>query len=158
MVPPLVLTKHLLARLAERKILLAWVERVVMSPDWTEKAPRDFEITGLFADQRGRGGKVLRVAYIDRPDGRHAFRPLRRETYPEARLMRVTYDPKADAMYLYLAERAPGTFEVARTEEVATGVMLDFNGENQVIGVEILCLEASRRQAHADGVRNPDVV
>jgi uncharacterized protein YuzE len=72
--------------------------------------------------------------------------------------MRVTYDPKADAMYLYLAERAPGTFEVARTEEVATGVMLDFNGENQVIGVEILCLEASRRQAHADGVRNPDVV
>lgn len=52
--------------------------------------------------------------------------------------MRVTYDPKADAMYLYLAERASGTFEVARTEEVATGVMLDFDGENRVIGVEIL--------------------
>ena len=52
--------------------------------------------------------------------------------------MRVTYDPKADAMYLYLAERAPGMFEVARTEEVTTGVMLDFDGENRVIGIEIL--------------------
>jgi uncharacterized protein YuzE len=52
--------------------------------------------------------------------------------------MRVTYDPKADAMYLYLVERAPGMFEVARTEEVTTGVMFDFDGENRVIGIEIL--------------------
>jgi uncharacterized protein YuzE len=52
--------------------------------------------------------------------------------------MRVTYDPRADAMYLYLAERTPGTFEVARTEEVSTGVMLDFDAENRVIGIEIL--------------------
>lgn len=73
MVPPLVLTKHLLARLAERKILLAWVERVVMSPDWTEKDPRDPEITRAYSRIKEAGGKVLRVAYIDRPDGRHVL-------------------------------------------------------------------------------------
>ena len=51
--------------------------------------------------------------------------------------MRVTYDPAADAMYLYLTERAEG-FEVARTEEVAAGVMLDLDGESRVIGIELL--------------------
>jgi uncharacterized protein YuzE len=50
--------------------------------------------------------------------------------------MRMTYDPAADAAYLYLAEREPAA--VARTEEVSAGVMLDFGRENQVVGVEIL--------------------
>jgi uncharacterized protein YuzE len=52
--------------------------------------------------------------------------------------MRMTYDPAADAMYLYLTERSPGTPDVARTKEVAPGVMLDFDVENRVIGIEIL--------------------
>ena len=45
MVPPLVWTKHLLTRLAERGIPLAWVERVATNPDWTEADPRELEIT-----------------------------------------------------------------------------------------------------------------
>jgi len=57
--------------------------------------------------------------------------------------MRVTYDPAADAMYLYLMEGATEEPKVARTEEVAAGVMLDFDGEGQVIGVEVLSV--SRR-------------
>ena len=52
--------------------------------------------------------------------------------------MRMTCDPAADAMYLYLTERSPGTPDVARTEEVAPGVMLDFDVEDRVIGLEIL--------------------
>ena len=52
--------------------------------------------------------------------------------------MRMTYDPAADAMYLYLAERAAGEAEVARTEEVASGLMLDYNGDGRVIGIEML--------------------
>ena len=52
--------------------------------------------------------------------------------------MRMTYDPAADAAYLYLTERSPEAPEVARTEEVAPGVMLDFDQESRVIGVEIL--------------------
>lgn len=50
--------------------------------------------------------------------------------------MRMTYDPAADAAYLYLTEREPA--EVARTEEVSAGVMLDFDQESRVVGVEIL--------------------
>ena len=50
--------------------------------------------------------------------------------------MRVTYDPTADAMYLYLTERAAEGAAIARTEEVAEGVTLDFDGAGQVIGIE----------------------
>jgi uncharacterized protein YuzE len=49
--------------------------------------------------------------------------------------MRMTYDPAADAMYLYLTERAA---KVARTEEVAAGLMLDFDRNGRVIGIEML--------------------
>jgi uncharacterized protein YuzE len=51
--------------------------------------------------------------------------------------MRITYDPAADAMYLYLTERSGGP-EVARTEEVAPGLMLDFDNDGRVIGIEVL--------------------
>jgi uncharacterized protein YuzE len=52
--------------------------------------------------------------------------------------MRMTYDPAADAAYLYLTERGTEMPDVARTEEVAAGLMLDFDQEDRVIGVEIL--------------------
>jgi uncharacterized protein YuzE len=52
--------------------------------------------------------------------------------------MRMTYDPAADAMYLYLTERAAEAPEVARTEEVAPGLMLDFDNAGRVIGIEML--------------------
>jgi uncharacterized protein YuzE len=52
--------------------------------------------------------------------------------------MRVTYDPAADAMYLYLTELSAGGPEVARTEEVAPGLMLDFDSDGRVIGIEML--------------------
>jgi uncharacterized protein YuzE len=35
--------------------------------------------------------------------------------------MRMTYDPAADAAYLYLTERDPEAPEVARTKEVPRG-------------------------------------
>jgi hypothetical protein len=69
----LVLTKLLLIRLAERKIPLAWIERVAASPDRTEPDPRDPEVTRAFGRIKEAGGKVLRVAYIDRADGRHVL-------------------------------------------------------------------------------------
>jgi uncharacterized protein YuzE len=52
--------------------------------------------------------------------------------------MRMTYDPAADAMYLYLTEHADGASEVAHTEEVAPGLMLDFDRDGRVIGIEML--------------------
>jgi Domain of unknown function (DUF4258) len=73
MVPPLVLTKHLRARLAERSIPLDWVERIALKPEWTERDRRDPEIIRAFGRIKEARRKVLRVAYADRPDGRYVL-------------------------------------------------------------------------------------
>jgi uncharacterized protein YuzE len=49
--------------------------------------------------------------------------------------MRLKIDRDADALYLRLDESS-----IVESEEVSPGVVLDFNGENQVVGVEILNL------------------
>ena len=49
--------------------------------------------------------------------------------------MKLLIDPKADALFLRLDEST-----IEESEEVAPGVILDFNAENQVVGVEILAL------------------
>jgi uncharacterized protein YuzE len=49
--------------------------------------------------------------------------------------MRLHVDQEADALYLRLDESA-----IVESEEVSPGVVLDYNAENQVVGVEILHL------------------
>ena len=49
--------------------------------------------------------------------------------------MRLKVDPEADALYFRLDEST-----IVESEEVAPGVVLDFNQQNQVVGVEILHL------------------
>lgn len=51
--------------------------------------------------------------------------------------MKVRYDPVADAVYLRLDDSA-----VVDSEEVQPGIVIDFNGDNQVVGVEILGVKA----------------
>ena len=46
--------------------------------------------------------------------------------------MRVHFDEKADALYLRLDDS-----KVMDSEEVRPGVVLDFNDQNQVVGIEI---------------------
>jgi uncharacterized protein YuzE len=57
--------------------------------------------------------------------------------------MKLKVDEKADALYLRLDNS-----RIIETEEVSPGVMLDFNDENQVVGVEILNL--SKRVSKPD--------
>jgi uncharacterized protein YuzE len=52
--------------------------------------------------------------------------------------MKLIVDEKADALYLRLDDS-----EIVESEEASSGVVLDFNAENEVVGVEILHL--SRR-------------
>ena len=52
--------------------------------------------------------------------------------------MRLKVDQAADALYLRLDESS-----IVESAEVSPGVVLDYNGQNQVVGVEILNL--SRR-------------
>ncbi len=49
--------------------------------------------------------------------------------------MKLTVDREADALYLDLDE-APA----AESEEIAPGVILDYNSEGQVVGIEMLYL------------------
>ena len=51
--------------------------------------------------------------------------------------MRLHYDKEADALYLRLDES-----EIVESEEVRPGIVLDFNADQQVVGVEILNLES----------------
>ena len=52
--------------------------------------------------------------------------------------MRLKVDPEADALYFRLDDS-----KIVDSEEVAPGVVLDFNQQNQVVGVEIF--ELSKR-------------
>ena len=57
-------------------------------------------------------------------------------------MMRTSYDPEADAMFVGFG---PEGVKSAETEEVAPGIMLDFDESGEVIGIEILYV--SRRTA-----------
>jgi uncharacterized protein YuzE len=47
--------------------------------------------------------------------------------------MKVHFDEKADALYLRLDDS-----KIVESEEVQPGIVLDFNEQNQVVGIEIL--------------------
>ena len=47
--------------------------------------------------------------------------------------MKVRFDESADALYIRLDD-AP----IEESEEVSPGVVLDFDGDNRVVGIEIL--------------------
>lgn len=47
--------------------------------------------------------------------------------------MKITYDPSVDAIYIYLAEGS-----IDHTEEVASGILADFDAKGEVLGREIL--------------------
>lgn len=49
--------------------------------------------------------------------------------------MKLKVDEQADALYLRLDDS-----KIVESEEVSPGVVLDFNEQNQVVGIEILRL------------------
>lgn len=57
--------------------------------------------------------------------------------------MKLHFDEKADALYLRLDD-AP----VIDSQEVSTGIVLDFNDRSQVVGIEIL--DVKKRFPNAD--------
>ena len=57
--------------------------------------------------------------------------------------MKMRYDEKADALYLRLDDS-----KIIESEEVQPGILLDFNADKQVVGIEVLDLR--RRVPNAD--------
>ena len=49
--------------------------------------------------------------------------------------MRLTVDPEVDALYLRLNEAS-----IVDSEQVASGVVLDYDAQDNVVGVEVLHL------------------
>lgn len=47
--------------------------------------------------------------------------------------MKITYDKTADALYIHLKER-----EVFATKEINDNLIVDFDDQNKIIGLEIL--------------------
>ena len=54
-------------------------------------------------------------------------------------MIKTSYDPEADAMFIWLA---PESSKSERTTEVAPGIMLDYDAEGRLVGIEILDLRA----------------
>ena len=50
-------------------------------------------------------------------------------------MIRTSYDPEADAMFVWFG---PEDIKSVETQEVAPGIMLDFDSEGRVIGIEVL--------------------
>ena len=50
-------------------------------------------------------------------------------------MIRTSYDPEADAMFVWFG---PEGIKSVVTEEVSPGIMLDFDSEGRVIGIEVL--------------------
>ncbi len=55
--------------------------------------------------------------------------------------MKLHVDQEADALHLRLDDS-----EIVDSEEVAPGVMLDYNASNEVVGVEVLHLSKRSRR------------
>lgn len=60
--------------------------------------------------------------------------------------MRVRVDHGADAVYLNLTDRP-----IKDSEEVADGIVVDYDAEGRIVGVEIL--DASKRTADPDALK-----
>lgn len=55
--------------------------------------------------------------------------------------MKIEFDPIADALYLELTAS-----EVEKTEEIKPGVMIDYDADGNIIGVEVLYVSKREHQ------------
>ena len=62
--------------------------------------------------------------------------------------MKLRTDKEADALYLRLDDS-----RIVETEEVAPGVMLDFNEAGEVVGVEMLYLSKRSKKLNLSGLQ-----
>ena len=61
-------------------------------------------------------------------------------------MIRTSYDPETDAMFVWFG---PEGVKSVETQEVSPGIMLDFDSDGQVIGIEVLDLSERMTRAKA---------
>ena len=62
--------------------------------------------------------------------------------------MKVHFDPEADAIYVRLDDSA-----IIESEEVRPGIVLDFDANDQVVGIEILGVKDRVPVAHLQKIQ-----
>ncbi len=55
--------------------------------------------------------------------------------------MKITYDSEADALYIKLTDK-----KVVESEEIADSMVVDFDEENNVVGIELLYFVSKHKQ------------
>ena len=65
--------------------------------------------------------------------------------------MKLTIDPKADALYLRLNDA-----EIVDSQQVAPGVVLDYDTEDTVVGVEMLHVSKRHFRGQRQVIVDPD--
>ena len=48
-------------------------------------------------------------------------------------MLKTEYDPSVDAGYIYLSHN-----KIINTEEIGKGIILDYDSDNQIVGIEVL--------------------
>jgi uncharacterized protein YuzE len=61
-------------------------------------------------------------------------------------MIRTSYDPEADAMFVWFG---PEEVKAADTQEVSPGILLDFDSEGRVVGIEVLDVSERMKQSKA---------
>ena len=48
-------------------------------------------------------------------------------------MIKIEYDSSVDAAYIYLSNN-----KIINTEEISKGIILDYDSDNQIVGIEVL--------------------
>jgi uncharacterized protein YuzE len=63
--------------------------------------------------------------------------------------MKLEYDPKADAAYITLVD-----VDVVDSEEVKPGIVVDYDAQNRIVGIEVLHVRKRLPDADPKQVRS----
>jgi uncharacterized protein YuzE len=129
----LIYTEHVLRRMAKRQLREEWIVRVVESPARIEPDEVDATLEHPAGDRAGACQPGVAGYCIERRTEARHHRAPGPET--ERKIMKLTIDRKADALYLDLDE-APAV----ESEEISPGVIFDYNASGKVVGIEMLYL------------------
>ena len=117
--------------MTKRVIEPEWVERVIQNSDLRLDDDNDPELEHRLAKVPELANRVLRVI-VSKSEPRRVV-----SLYPDRNMKGKLWkiDREADALYLDLDESL--SFE---SQEIAPGVILDYNKEGKVVGIEMLYL------------------
>lgn len=146
------LTRHAAERVDAGEVEVAWIAATLDAPDRTAPDHRRPGITLNWRAIPEFGGRVLRVAH--RPENGQlivvtAFFDRGSKAMSQATNLgaRASYDAEADAIAIRFPKLG-GRY--AESEEVAPGLVLDFDAEGKVIGVQLLAVQALLTEGHRD--------